>query len=80
MTLTTEAIEQYIDDAEGPDRAALKLGPSVWFVIASLRTYGNDLGKVAYEFDVPLAAVEAAVAYYEQNRACIDARIELNQA
>ena len=80
MTVAAESIEKYVDTAEGPDRAALRLGPSVWFVIASLRTYKDDIKTVAYELDVPTEAVEAALAYYQQNQACINARIELNLA
>lgn len=80
MATGSDVIEKYIDARGGPADAALKAGPSVWFVIACLRTYNGDVKTVAYELDVPVKAVEAAMAYYEQSRLPIDARIEMNKA
>ena len=79
MVSTADKIEQYIDDIERPGRAALKAGPSVWFVISTFRLCEGDLQATAHEFDVPVEAIEA-VAYYKRHKALIDARIEMNRA
>ena len=47
--------------------------------IAHLRVAGDPL-RVAEDYEVPLEAVEAALAYYELHRYLIDARIALNDA
>ena len=75
-------IEQYIEQnpyKPGADEVRLiGYGVSVWALIAYLHAAGGDLQRAARAYDVPLAALQAAVAYYEQHREIIDARIAAN--
>lgn len=79
-------IEQYIDlntDRYPGGRADARLreyGVPVWALIGQLRAIGGDLDQLAADYELPREAVEAALAYYDQNRQYIDARIALNAA
>ena len=79
---TTERISQYIElDAHRPglDEAHLKdSGVPVWALIGYLPAVGGVVERVAVDYDLPVEAVEAALAYYQQHRSIIDARIEAN--
>lgn len=50
----------------------------MWAIIGYLRGY--DIDQTAADYEVPRAAVEAALAYYAQHRATIDAWLTLNDA
>ncbi|HZQ36676.1 MAG TPA: DUF433 domain-containing protein [Dehalococcoidia bacterium] len=50
----------------------------VWSVVGYSEAYHGDLARVAEGFDIPLEAVEAAMAYYAANKCVIDNRIEAN--
>lgn len=50
----------------------------VWALIGYLQTPGADVARVAEDYDVPIAAVEAARAYYARHKGLIDARIAAN--
>ncbi len=52
-------------------------GVSVWAIIGYWQATG-DIAEVAAGYDVPVEAVEAALAYYKRNRAIIDARLDGN--
>ncbi len=76
-----DLIARYIvSSADGtPDRARLAgSGVEVWALIGYLRAYSVD--ETAVDYDLPREAVEAALAYYEQNRGIIDARLAANAA
>ena len=77
-------IERHVEaDAHGGGRDEAQLrdyGTPVWALVAYLDVAKGDLAQVAHDYDVPLEAVEAALAYYRQNKALIDARIALNDA
>ncbi len=76
-----DLIARYIvSSADGtPDRARLAgSGVEVWALIGYLRAYSVD--ETAVDYDLPRAAVEAALAYYDRHRAVIDARLTLNDA
>jgi len=78
-------IAQYIEEnplRPGPADARLKdFGVAVWALISYLtRAVGGDVEQAATDFEVPVAAVEAARAYYERHRAPIDARIAVSAA
>lgn len=80
-----ELIEKYIDpnwDRYGgrADARLRKYGVSVWALIGQLRAIGGDLDELAREYDLPREAVDAAMAYYQQNREYIEARLLLNSA
>jgi uncharacterized protein (DUF433 family) len=69
--------------AEGPSgrRAALVgSGLDVWEVIAAVRENDNEPERVAALLEIPVALVQAAVAYYGEYREEIDAQIALNEA
>jgi uncharacterized protein (DUF433 family) len=66
----------------GPADAYLKdYGTSVWALVAYLQGGATgDAGRVAADYEVPLEAVRAALAYYARHKAHIDARLLLNGA
>ena len=49
-------------------------------LIAHLGAPGNDSDQLARDYQLPRSAVEAALAFYRQNKDYIDARILLNSA
>jgi uncharacterized protein (DUF433 family) len=77
-------ITEYIElnpHRPGPDEALIKeYGVPVWAIIGYLPAVGDSASRVAADYDLPLAAVEAAIAYYHQHRSIIDARIAANSA
>ncbi len=59
------------------DRARLAgSGVPVWAIIGYLRGY--DIDQTAADYEVPRAAVEAALAYYHAHRPVIDDRLRAN--
>ncbi len=50
----------------------------VWSLVGFSAAYHGDLARVAKGFNIPLEAVEAAMAYYAANKCVIDNRIEAN--
>lgn len=79
-------IEDYIDPGwdrfpGGPADARLRnYGASVWALIGYLRLVGGDVDRVAQDYGLSRVAVDAALAYFRQNKALIDGRIRLNAA
>ena len=75
-------IRTYIDaESEGRDGARLReFGTPVWALVAYRDVVKGDMARVAADYDLPRAAVDAAMAYYRRNKALIDARILLNEA
>ena len=55
-------------------------GVSVWAIIAYLGVVNGDVKQVAEDYDVPVEAVQAALAYYQRYKDLIDARIAINAA
>jgi uncharacterized protein (DUF433 family) len=52
----------------------------VWALIGQLEARDNSVELVAEDYDIPVEAVRAAVAYYRQHKEIIDARIAANAA
>ena len=52
----------------------------VWALVGFFRGMDGDISRVATAYDLPLEAVQAAVAYYERHTEIIDARIAANLA
>jgi uncharacterized protein (DUF433 family) len=81
-----ELIARYIDpewDRYPSGRADARLkdyGVPVWALIGQLRAIGDDLDELAQSYRLLREAVDAALAYYRQNKKYIDARILLNSA
>jgi uncharacterized protein (DUF433 family) len=51
---------------------------AIWALVGYLRMVDGDVDRVAADYDLPRDAVEAALAYYRQHRAAIDARLAAN--
>ncbi len=77
-------IGQYLEPnphRPGRDEARLKAyGVAVWALVAYFQAADRDVDRVAQDYAVPRAAVEAALAYYDRYQSIIDARIEANAA
>lgn len=85
-TKDQELIERYIDldwERYGRGRADAWLkdyGVSVWALIAYARANDADLDELAAAYELPRDAVDAALAYYRQNKKYIEARLLVNEA
>jgi len=81
---TAEAIGRWIapnPHKPGPAEAwVLPAHVSVWALVTQLQLDGWDTVGVAADYELPVEAVEAASAYYQQHRIVIDARIARNRA
>jgi uncharacterized protein (DUF433 family) len=77
-------ISRYVEPhphRHGPGDARIaEYGFSVWILIDALNAAGQDVNRVAREYHMPPDAVRAAIAFYEQHRDAIDARIRANAA
>jgi uncharacterized protein (DUF433 family) len=84
MAQTADLIERYIEQdpiEAGPMGARLRdYGVSVWALVIHYRAAEGNVGEVAREYDLPQEALEAAMAYYEEHKCAIDARIEQHYA
>ena len=76
-----ELIARYIEEnphRPGADEVRLiDFGISVWALIGYLHAVGN-VRQVADDYGVPVEAVSAAIAYYEQHQDIINARLAAN--
>uniref|UniRef100_A0A7C3APJ3 DUF433 domain-containing protein n=1 Tax=Thermorudis sp. TaxID=1969470 RepID=A0A7C3APJ3_9BACT len=61
------------------DARVREYGVAVWALIGHLQAVGGNLQRVAADYELPLEAVQAAVAYYQHHREVISARIAANQ-
>ncbi len=79
-----ELIDRWIEPGPsslGPQDARLVgYGLSVWSLIAYLRVVHGEVRRAAEDYDIPEDAILAALAYYDEHRYLIDARIALNDA
>ena len=77
-------IAQYIDAdpwGAGRDEARVRqYGTPVWALVAYLDVAQGDLERVAQDYGLPRETVEAAMGYYRQHKALIDARLLQNEA
>lgn len=84
MQVRTEQdlIERYIvPDAHKPGAANVRLaeyGVPVWALIAAWKAVDFDTAQVASDYELRADVVRAALAYYKQNQAVIDARLTLS--
>jgi uncharacterized protein (DUF433 family) len=62
------------------DAILVDYGVSVWALIGYLAMVENDVARVAADYEIPLEAVEAALAYYQEHKSAIDARLAANLA
>jgi uncharacterized protein (DUF433 family) len=79
-----ELIARYIEpDPWHPGPADVQVrgyGVPVWALVGHLPAVDHNPEQLARAYDLPLEAVEAALAYYEANRALIDGRLAANAA
>ena len=65
----------------GADEVRLKnFCISVWAIVGYWKANGGDAARVASDYDVPVEAIDAALAWYQRHRDVIDARLEANVA
>lgn len=78
-----ELVDKYIvvDLEHGVGGARLdEYGVSVWALVSYYEAVGNDPDRVARDYDLPREAVEAALEFYREHKALIDARIAEHRA
>lgn len=74
-------LDEHIIRSADPAEARLRLsGTHVWAIVGYWRAVHGDAARVARDYRVPLEAVRAALAYYEQHKPVIDARLAANVA
>ncbi|HEY8743982.1 MAG TPA: hypothetical protein VIU62_12825 [Chloroflexota bacterium] len=80
----TDLIAQYVEDDVrrfGPAQARPRTsGVEVWVLVAQLPAMDHDVARLAVAYGLPIAAVQAAMAYYRRHKELIDAQIALNAA
>lgn len=78
-----ELIQAYIyfsPNRPGLDEAKVSPhGVSVWAIIGYLSGPGGNIEETAHDYDIPVDAVRAALAYYERHREVIDNRSLANE-
>lgn len=78
-----ESVMRYIEPnphRPGPANVRIaKYGVPVWALIGYFNAVSGDPKRVAEAYDIPLDAVEEAIAYYQGHKAIIDARIAANK-
>jgi uncharacterized protein (DUF433 family) len=56
-----------------------KYGMNVWAIIGYLQMRDGNPERVADAYEIPVEAVQAALACYHRHKGCIDARLRANQ-
>jgi uncharacterized protein (DUF433 family) len=80
MATVTEQDIQPNPYRPGVDEAVLgDFGIPVWAVVGAIVLAHATPDEVARDYQIPVAAVRAALAYYERHKDAIDARIAANQ-
>ena len=79
VPLISEYIVERIPNHGDGDAWIDEFGVAVWALIGSLEAAHADTAQAAKEYDIPVAAVEAARAYYLLNKPLIDARRAANR-
>ncbi|HEY7064314.1 MAG TPA: DUF433 domain-containing protein [Chloroflexota bacterium] len=81
---TDALIEEQIEENpyhRGPGDVRLRhTAVPVWALVNYWRVAGEDAERTAADYEIPLEAMQAALAYYRRNPAVIDARIVANAA
>jgi uncharacterized protein (DUF433 family) len=74
------SLVHFLDGPSGRRAALVGTGLDVWEVIATVHDNDNELAEAGSYLGLPLAVVQAAVAYYGDYPDEVDAEIELNEA
>lgn len=73
---TERLLKQYIEQGSPWEEARLRdNGTSVRAILGHLLGMNGDRQQTADDYEIPVEAVDAVVAYYERCRAAIDARL-----
>lgn len=80
QTLIARWIESNPHKADAAEAWVQPRCVSVWSIIRQLELEGGNASAVSAVYELPLEAIEAAAAYYEQHKQEIDARIDDNRA
>jgi uncharacterized protein (DUF433 family) len=65
----------------GPANARLKdYGIHVWALVGHLPAAQGDATQVARDYHIPVEAVQGALAFYDEHRSAVDAKLEANAA
>jgi len=79
---TQKLIAEYIETGPelGPESARLvDSGVDVWVLVMYYQRAANqEVAVVAHDYYIPVEAVEAVLAYYEEHKDAIDARVTSN--
>lgn len=77
-----ELIERYVENSPSgiADARLRDYGVHVWAIIGQLRVHDGDIKEVMRDYRIPSEAIEAALAYYRENKDYVDARLLLNSA
>jgi uncharacterized protein (DUF433 family) len=68
-------------DINRTDEARIRdFGVPVWALVGYVRIMNGDVAQTAEDYDVPIEAVAAALAYYRRYKMEIDARLASNAA
>jgi len=68
-----------IDPAGGcADARVIGHAVPIWALIGYWLANGRDIDRVAQDYDLPKAAVQAALVFYERHTGIIDARMQAN--
>lgn len=82
--VATDLIIHYVQQnphKRGAEDAVVRgVGVSVWILIEAYRASDGDTERVAQAWNLPREAVDAALAYYAEHTAAIDARINAQRA
>jgi uncharacterized protein (DUF433 family) len=79
-SLIPKYIEEY-PDKPGPGHARLKSSAvPVWALIGHLPVHNGRDDLVAADYDVPLEAVQAAIAFYREHTCEIEAELKSKRA
>lgn len=67
---TAQLLERYIEEGRPWEEARLRdNGTPVWAILGYLVGADGDRQRTADDYEIPVEAVDAAVAYYERNQA-----------
>jgi uncharacterized protein (DUF433 family) len=77
-----QLIDRYIEVVPGLGAAGARMretGVDIWALVTYYKyAVARDVAAVARDYDIPIEAVEAALAYYAQHTDVLDARIVAN--
>jgi hypothetical protein len=84
VAVANKLIDRWVEPSPhkpGPAEAWVLPGcVSIWVVICQLEIEAGKAEVVAEDYELPLEAVQAAIAYYQSHKKAVDRRIARNRA